>query len=103
RSDIRRTKKEIDEYQRAQESHVQRTRALWVLVIALIASVAGFSWYASPFLSEHQELFGKMPMLQSALDKVSNRVASTEQQVGAESKDRSALSEQMSQLGQKAS
>jgi hypothetical protein len=101
RSDIRRTKNEIEEYHGAHESHVRRTRALWVLVILLLAGVAGFSWNASPLLREHRGLLGRMPVLQSALDNVSARVDSTGQQVGAWANDRSGFSDQMSKIEQK--
>jgi capsule polysaccharide export protein KpsE/RkpR len=101
RSDIRRTKNEIEQYHNAHASHVRRTRALWVLVILLLAGVAGFSWYASPLLSEHRGLLGRMPVLQSALDNVGGRVASTEEQAGAWANDRSSFSNQLSKIEQK--
>jgi hypothetical protein len=101
RSDIRRTKNEIDAQHNAHESHVRRTRALWVLVILLLAGLAGVSWYASPLLSEHRGLLGKFPALQTALDNVGARVASTEQQTGDWANDRSNFSNQMSNVEQK--
>src|SRR5215510_16057165 len=70
RSDIRRTKVDIEQYQGAHESHVRRTRALWAIVVLLVVGVLGFLWYGSPLLKEHQGLLGKMPVLQSTLDNV---------------------------------
>ena len=100
RSDIRRTKNEIEEYHSAHESHVRRTRALWLVVILLLAGIAGFSWYASPLLKEHRGLLGQMPGLQSNLNNVGARLDSTEQQTGAWANDRSSFSNQMSKIEQ---
>ena len=74
RSDIRRTKNDIEQYQGAHESHVRRTRALWVIVLLLVAGVAGISWSGPPLLREHQGLLGKMPLLQSTLNNINSRV-----------------------------
>src|SRR5512145_1546652 len=62
RSDIRRTKSDIEQYQAVHESHVRRTRVLWAIVVLLVVGVLGFLWYGSPLLKEHQGLLGKMPL-----------------------------------------
>src|SRR5215475_12151737 len=82
RSDIRRTKNDIEQYQGAHESHVRRTRALWVIVILLLAGAAGLLWYGSPLLKEHRGLLSNMPLLQSALNGIDARVMGAEGQIG---------------------
>jgi len=98
RSDIQRTKTDIEEYQEAQESHIRRTRALWVIVILLVVGVAGFSWYGSPLLREHQGLLGEMPVLQSSLNNMNTRVMATEQEIGKWANDRVGFSDRMSRI-----
>lgn len=96
KSDVRRTRNDVTEYQVAQESHVRRTRALWVIVILLAVSAAGLSWYGPSLLREHEGLLGKMPALQSTLDHVNNQVTGTEQQISAWTKDRAGFSDRIS-------
>jgi len=98
RSDIRRTKKEIEQYQDAHESHVRRTRALWVIVILLVAGVAGFLWYGSPLLREHQGLLGRMPVLQSTLNDINTQIMATGQQIREWANDRVGFSDRMSRI-----
>src|SRR6266853_5377436 len=76
RSDARRTKNDLAQYQVAHESHVLRTRVLWVIVILLAVGAAGFSWYGSPILKQQQGLVGKMSALQTTFDNVNTRVIS---------------------------
>jgi chromosome segregation ATPase len=98
RWDIGRSKNDIEQNQLAHESHVRRTRALWVIVILLVAGVAGFFWYGSPLLSQHQGLLSKMPVLQSALDNINTRIMATEQQIGGWANDRAGLSDRVSRI-----
>jgi predicted nucleic acid-binding Zn-ribbon protein len=86
----------VTENQVAHESHVRRTRALWLIVILLAVGAAGLSWYGSPLLKEHEGLLGKMPALQSTLDNVNNRVTGSEQQISAWAKDRVGFADRMS-------
>src|SRR5262249_2904053 len=88
RSDIRRTKNDIQQYQGEHDSHVRRTRILWVIVILLVAGLAGFSWYGGPLLRAHQGVLAKVPVLQSALDNISSRVMGAEHQIGEWANDR---------------
>jgi len=96
RSDILRTKNNIEQYQGVHESHVRRTRALWVIVVLLVVGVLGFLWYGSPLLKEHQGLLGKMPVLQSTLDNVNTRFRNTEQRISEWADDRVGFSDRMS-------
>ena len=98
RSDIRRTKHDVQQYQDEHESHVRRTRILWVLVILLVAGIAGLSWYGPTLLKEHQGLLGKMPMLQSTLDDIAARATATEHQISEWAKDRAGFSDRMSKI-----
>ena len=98
RSDIRRTKNDIQQYQGAHESHVRRTRALWAIVVLLVMGVLGFLWYGSPLLKEHQGLLGKMPVLQSTLDNVNTRFRDTEQRISEWANDRVGFSDRMSKI-----
>jgi len=98
RSDIRRTKNDIEQYQGVHESHVRRTRALWAIVVLLVVGVLGFLWYGSPLLNEHQGLLGKMPVLQSTLDNVNTRFRDTEQRISEWANDRVGFSDRMSKI-----
>jgi chromosome segregation ATPase len=98
RWDVGRSKNDIEQSQLAHESHVRRTRALWVIVILLVAGAAGFFWYGSPLLSEHRGLLGKMPVLQSALNDITTQIKATERQIGGWANDHAALSDRVSKI-----
>jgi chromosome segregation ATPase len=98
RSDIRRTKGDVQRFQDEHESHVRRTRALWAIVILLIAGSAGLWWYGSSLVKEHQGLVGKMPVLQSALDNVNTKVSSAGQQLNAWAEDQLGFSNRVAKI-----
>jgi predicted nucleic acid-binding Zn-ribbon protein len=98
RSDIRRTENDIEQYQGAHESHVRRTRALWVIVILLVAGAAGLLWYGSPLLKEHQGLLSKLPLLQSTLNGIDARVMGAEGQIGQLANQGGGFSDRMSKI-----
>jgi predicted nucleic acid-binding Zn-ribbon protein len=98
RSDIRRTKNDLEQYRGSHESHVRRTWGLWAIVMLLVIGAAGFSWYGSPLLKEHKGLLAKMPVLQSTLDNIDTRVMTTEHQVSAWANDRVGFSDRMSKI-----
>jgi hypothetical protein len=100
RSDIRRTKNDIANYQGEHETHVRRTRILWGIVVLLVLGAAAFSWYGSPLLKEHRALLGNMPALQSTLDKINTRVMGTEHQISDWANERAGLSDRMSKIEQ---
>src|SRR5262249_24447819 len=102
RSDIRRTKKDVEQYQGEHESHVRRTRALWVIVILLVVGAAGFWWYETPLVGGHQALLGNMPELQSTLNNTNTRVMATEHQISDWAKDRAGFSDRISKLEESA-
>jgi len=98
RSDVRRTKNDVAQYQLEHDSHVRRTRALWVIVALLALGAAGLSWYGVPLLRQHEGLLSKMPALQSTLDNVNSRLISTEQQASASANDRVGFSDRISKI-----
>jgi chromosome segregation ATPase len=98
RSDVRRTKGDVQRFQDEHESHVRRTRALWVIVILLIAGLGGLWWFGSGLIKEHQGLVGKMPVLQSALDNVNTKVSSAGQQLNAWADDQLGFSNRMAKI-----
>ena len=97
RSDIRRAKNDVRQFQTEHESHVRRTRALWVLVILLVAGFLAFSRYGWPLLSQ-RGLLDKIPALQTAMDSMSTNLTAAEQQVGVWAKDRLDFSSRMSEI-----
>jgi hypothetical protein len=98
RSDIRRTKNDIELYHGEHESHLRRTRILWVIVILLVVGLAGFSWYGAPLLKAHEGLLGKVPVLQSTLDSINTRVMGAEHQISEWANDRANFSDRMSKI-----
>ncbi len=98
RSDIRRTKTDMTRFQDEHQSHVRRTTALCVIVILLIGGLAGMLWYASPMVKQHQGLLSQMPLMRSAFDTVSGRIAATEEKIGSWADDRSGFVDRMSKI-----
>src|SRR5262249_15555213 len=92
------TKNEVLQFEDNHESHVRHTRALWVIVILLVAGLVGLSWYGAPLIKEHQGLLGKMPVLQSTLNNVGTRFMSAEQQISAWANDRAGFSDRLSRI-----
>lgn len=99
RSDLRRAKAEILSFHSEHESHVRRTRVLWVCLMLLVGGLIGLSWYGAPLLGQ-QGLLKEMPLLQAGLNGLITRVNSAEQQISAWAKDRVSLSDRMSKVEQ---
>ena len=100
RSDVRRTKNELEVQRGQRESHVRRTRVLWAIVILLVVSLGGLAWFGGPLLDEHRGLLGKMPALQSALDNANSRLGSAEEQISAWATDRAGWTDRMAKFDQ---
>src|SRR5215831_2402009 len=95
RSDLKKTRNEVIQYQEQQETHVRRTWILWVIVALLLGSVAAIAWIGSPLIPEHKALLSRLPSMQTAMDTFGTRVTSAEAAINTWAQDRLAMTDRM--------
>jgi TolA-binding protein len=62
--DVIRTRQNLKQIVEEYEASVRRGRILWGIVILLVASVIGLSWYGYPYIDESRVLLSQAPALQ---------------------------------------
>jgi chromosome segregation ATPase len=77
--------------------------ALWAIVVALVVSLVGISWFGYPYLKEHRALLGELPMLQNGLQAVGYRVNAAEEKLDVRATEGTGLKNRLGELQQSVS
>jgi outer membrane murein-binding lipoprotein Lpp len=99
--DVIRTRQNLKQIVEEYEASVRRGRILWGIVILLVASVIGLSWYGYPYIDESRVLLSQAPALQKLQNMTSGigeRVTSIEGKLSEWATDRTSLTGRMANL-----
>jgi len=102
-SDVRRTRLQVERHLNEYQSHVRRTKALWMIAILLAMTLLGLSWLGYPYLQEHRAMLGQLPTLQNVLKGLGERVNSAEERLGAQATEETNLTKRMAKFEQSVS
>ena len=96
--DVRRTRQNLKQIVEEYEASVRRGRILWGIVILLVASVIGLSWYGYPYIDQQRALQVRVPQFQNLASGIGERVTSIEGKLSEWATDQTSLTGRMANL-----